>query len=526
MTHPTLGYANLRFAGDDAVHLPATPAATMTTACLTSGPHDEPLPHDVDAPISCAQCLTAVDADWWMALIENERRTGEVTSLTGTLDDVKAGMERLMTQAEAVVDETMLGGGASMVPEHQRGTDAAFIGLSDYFLEAAMERARRASVTPPPALAAPKPMQGIATGNADDMLAMARQLEADEVLARQLAASPLADLRRFQFRNDVPPGIAQEGPWRGEAPLIDPGAERVRKAIKAAQQTLKEHPFDEAGADLPDDEWSPLLSDAEVIEADRDTPVEEPYGLYYHPDRPGKAVRYNNNLVPDEATMGELSQVLCDFLTNGTSAESSTVVRYESTAELIGILNDATEQMTRDGRVPVDMPEFTHGGEAPLIDPGAERVRKAIEAAQQTLEEHPFDEKCQRCNYDTHRCLGCGTPLEHGVEVCDSCDAVQIIPEASTADEAESYSTWPRKCPTCGHYVKHAPGSEVDWEWTCTGCADCRPGKVPDFRKAETKARDDGLNWCHVHNRQAQPGREECSECDGERGEDQKAGES
>jgi len=34
------------------------------------------------------------------------------------------------------------------------------------------------------------------------------------------------------------------------------------------------------------------------------------------------------------------------------------------------------------------------------------------------------------------------------------------------------------------------------------------------------------VNWCHVHNRQAQPGREECSECDGERGEDQKAGES
>lgn len=33
-------------------------------------------------------------------------------------------------------------------------------------------------------------------------------------------------------------------------------------------------------------------------------------------------------------------------------------------------------------------------------------------------------------------------------------------------------------------------------------------------------------NWCHVHNRTTEAGREECSECDGERGEDRKAGES
>lgn len=33
-------------------------------------------------------------------------------------------------------------------------------------------------------------------------------------------------------------------------------------------------------------------------------------------------------------------------------------------------------------------------------------------------------------------------------------------------------------------------------------------------------------NWCHVHNRTTEAGREECSECDDERGEDQKAGES
>jgi len=28
---------------------------------------------------------------------------------------------------------------------------------------------------------------------------------------------------------------------------------------------------------------------------------------------------------------------------------------------------------------------------------------------------------CNDCNYDTHRCPGCGEPLAHGVEVCDAC---------------------------------------------------------------------------------------------------------
>lgn len=30
-------------------------------------------------------------------------------------------------------------------------------------------------------------------------------------------------------------------------------------------------------------------------------------------------------------------------------------------------------------------------------------------------------ENCERCNYDTHRCPGCGEPLPHGTEVCGSC---------------------------------------------------------------------------------------------------------
>lgn len=28
---------------------------------------------------------------------------------------------------------------------------------------------------------------------------------------------------------------------------------------------------------------------------------------------------------------------------------------------------------------------------------------------------------CERCNYDTHTCLGCGANLSHSVEVCKEC---------------------------------------------------------------------------------------------------------
>jgi hypothetical protein len=30
-------------------------------------------------------------------------------------------------------------------------------------------------------------------------------------------------------------------------------------------------------------------------------------------------------------------------------------------------------------------------------------------------------ECCERCNYDTHKCPGCGKPLKHGTEVCTDC---------------------------------------------------------------------------------------------------------
>lgn len=31
------------------------------------------------------------------------------------------------------------------------------------------------------------------------------------------------------------------------------------------------------------------------------------------------------------------------------------------------------------------------------------------------------EEYCPRCDYDRHICPGCGDNLEHGIEVCDTC---------------------------------------------------------------------------------------------------------
>jgi hypothetical protein len=33
------------------------------------------------------------------------------------------------------------------------------------------------------------------------------------------------------------------------------------------------------------------------------------------------------------------------------------------------------------------------------------------------------DPSCDRCNYDLHRCKGCGEPLPHGTEICAGCNA-------------------------------------------------------------------------------------------------------
>jgi hypothetical protein len=35
---------------------------------------------------------------------------------------------------------------------------------------------------------------------------------------------------------------------------------------------------------------------------------------------------------------------------------------------------------------------------------------------------------CERCNYDTHSCPGCGTGLPHGQEVCHGCSTDDLPP--------------------------------------------------------------------------------------------------
>lgn len=49
-----------------------------------------------------------------------------------------------------------------------------------------------------------------------------------------------------------------------------------------------------------------------------------------------------------------------------------------------------------------------------------------------------FDPGCDRCNYDRHRCPGCGTPVRHGTVVCVECNA-----DESTVDDQETDSGRP-----------------------------------------------------------------------------------
>jgi len=34
---------------------------------------------------------------------------------------------------------------------------------------------------------------------------------------------------------------------------------------------------------------------------------------------------------------------------------------------------------------------------------------------------------CDRCNYDSHQCHGCGEPLSHGTEACKACTEYYAI---------------------------------------------------------------------------------------------------
>jgi hypothetical protein len=118
MTHPTLGYTNFRFDGDDAVHMAAFNGAGHVIACDAEGPTEHDLwPHGVDAPVDCPTCVRAREADWWMAQAEQQRRDGaeavwpEATS--GELHNVDA---RVVSQVNAKVKAAILGTGERTEP--------------------------------------------------------------------------------------------------------------------------------------------------------------------------------------------------------------------------------------------------------------------------------------------------------------------------------------------------------------------------------------------------------------------------
>lgn len=51
------------------------------------------------------------------------------------------------------------------------------------------------------------------------------------------------------------------------------------------------------------------------------------------------------------------------------------------------------------------------------------------DAADPAPEPFPRQPDCHRCNYDNHRCPGCGEPLPHGTEVCEPCNEIPTSTE-------------------------------------------------------------------------------------------------
>lgn len=60
------------------------------------------------------------------------------------------------------------------------------------------------------------------------------------------------------------------------------------------------------------------------------------------------------------------------------------------------------------------------------------QVRKFRTVSKTWIGEHRSTD-CERCNYDTHTCPGCGDNLRHGVEVCVDCETDQIAERISQA---------------------------------------------------------------------------------------------
>jgi hypothetical protein len=259
MTHPKLGWNNLRFDGDDAVHMAAfNGVGVHVTACDAFGaaaPGGEAWPHEVDAQITCPDCVKARDADWSMAQLEAARRDGDTSSLTGTLelDEVEQALggivERLANQAGAMAEHAIIGNPNGVtdftgVLGYAEGNADTMLAMANA-MDAMRDMDFRASSNPVTIdvsqdylFGQDKVVVRARRGDAkvyetvENPVTPAKLDDAMESLAHKLAASPLAALRRAQW-------------WEGEQP--DGIGTAVHAAIERAQHELEAHPFSEKG---------------------------------------------------------------------------------------------------------------------------------------------------------------------------------------------------------------------------------------------------------------------------------------
>jgi len=337
-----------------------------------------------------------------MAQTEELRRNGAQADWPEpTMDDVKAVIARGLSQVDARMEVAILGTGEN--PTEFTGI------LSDNtqrLVQISTSRDYDASAMQSLTERMKPVVQSQFMGEVID------RNDRDAQLARYLARSPLSYLASEAGKNGGTPEV-----------LIGP----------ASMSVPQSEIFDDKPAPVQD--WRPLLRDAEKINATEDTPVSEPDGLYFHPDCPGKAVRYNNNLVPDSATMGELTAKLHAFLVKGHDCDADACAAVAADLGPCGACCHCLSGCVYDdGPVhDIDEVEFTPGGE--VVTDGGENDypdvnwchvhnRQAIQGREECA--LCMAETCERCNYDTHRCKGCGEPLEHGTEVCTMCTAANV----------------------------------------------------------------------------------------------------
>jgi hypothetical protein len=248
MTHPTLGYTNFRFDGDDAVHMAAFNGAGHVIACKAEGPGEHDLwPHGVDAPVDCPDCLRAQEADWLMAATEQLRREGaEATWPEPTLDEVYDVAERLVSEVDARVEAAVLWGDGDditvsfsddyhfaedkRVIKARQGDDKVYRTV-DGVSQRSPEELNEAVTATVVDLSRQQAESGTFLGEVID------RHDRDAQLARYLARSPLAYLASEAGKSGAPPKviIGPASMLPSDVPLADPGADRVRRAIEAAQ---------------------------------------------------------------------------------------------------------------------------------------------------------------------------------------------------------------------------------------------------------------------------------------------------